>query len=278
MADLYRKSSIEKLSNPEQLDRAITISSPMSWLALLGVVGIVVAVIVWSIMGTLPETTSIQGVIVPPQNVGAVYADCVGVVSKIEKNTGDTVSSGSAVVSVSSGKSEETQILAQQNGELSQMLVAEGDMVYAGAEVARYTPEDSGTQVLACYVPAVQAAQLTEGMRMLVNPASVDSQKYGHMEASIVSIGQYPANVNNMWYVLGADNLVADQFLANGPVVTVVCELRTDESTKSGYYWSSGSGGELTVANSVYASATVITDESAPITKLIRGLKDKLGD
>ncbi|MBP5632354.1 MAG: NHLP bacteriocin system secretion protein, partial [Clostridia bacterium] len=63
MADIFRKSSIEKLSNPEQLDRAITVSSPMSWLALLGVLVVIVAVVIWSIFGKLPTTVSVSGVI-----------------------------------------------------------------------------------------------------------------------------------------------------------------------------------------------------------------------
>ena len=42
MADLYRKSSLDKLSNPEQLDRMIKISSPLSWLALIAVLLVLV--------------------------------------------------------------------------------------------------------------------------------------------------------------------------------------------------------------------------------------------
>ena len=48
MADLYRKSSLEKLSNPEQLDRMIRISSPMSWLALAAVLLVIVAAAIWA--------------------------------------------------------------------------------------------------------------------------------------------------------------------------------------------------------------------------------------
>ncbi len=36
MANLYRKSFLEKLEMPEQLDKAITITSPLSWLARCG--------------------------------------------------------------------------------------------------------------------------------------------------------------------------------------------------------------------------------------------------
>ena len=277
MADLYRKSSIEKLSNPEQLDRAITISSPMSWLALVGVLLIITATVVWSVVGTLPTTLTVSGVVVPPQGVCAAYADCVGVVSSVDKHPGDSLSPGEQIASILTGDGSEVSVEASQTGKVSAALVEAGQQVYAGAELLRYTPGTAAEEhLVVCYVPAAVAGQLKEGMEVMVYPASVDSQKYGHMEAWVESVGEYPASVNNMWYVLGADNLTADQFLANGPVVSVVCRLRTDSTAKSGYYWSSESGVELSVANGTGVSAVIVTDRCAPITKLIHGLKEQL--
>ncbi len=68
MADLYRKSSLERISNPEQLDKAITVSSPMSWLALAGVALIIVAVIIWSFAEKIPEITKADGIIISAQD------------------------------------------------------------------------------------------------------------------------------------------------------------------------------------------------------------------
>jgi len=62
MAELFRKSSLEKLSSPEQLDKAITVSTPVSWLALIGITVIIGAVVVWSILGSLPTIVSAQGI------------------------------------------------------------------------------------------------------------------------------------------------------------------------------------------------------------------------
>ena len=66
MADLYRKSSLDKLSNPEQLDRMIKISSPLSWLALIAVL-LVIPPVFFDLAGLrslqllLPPTYFIQG-------------------------------------------------------------------------------------------------------------------------------------------------------------------------------------------------------------------------
>ncbi|MDR1766244.1 MAG: hypothetical protein LBR77_09200 [Lachnospiraceae bacterium] len=62
MADLFRKEALERLSNPEQLDRAITVTPPVSWLALIGVAVGIGAVFLWAAVGTLPTTVSAKGV------------------------------------------------------------------------------------------------------------------------------------------------------------------------------------------------------------------------
>lgn len=276
MAVLYRKSSIEKLSNPEQLDRVITISSPMSWMALVGVLLIIVATVVWSVVGTLPTTIAVSGVIVPPQGVCAAYAGCAGLIISVDKHPGDSIVPGDQIASIMTGDGSKIVVEASEAGTVSDALVEVGQQVYAGAELLRYTPSTSEAQLVACYIPTSAAGRLAEGMEVMIYPVSVDSQQYGHMEGWVESVGAYPANTNNLWYVLGADNLMADQFLSNGPVMAVICRLRTDPDTKSGYYWSSKSGGELTMANGTGVSAVIVTDRCAPITKLIRGLKEQL--
>ena len=118
------------------------------------------------------------------------------------------------------------------------------------------------------------AMQFKNGMNVLLYPMSVDSQKHGHMEATILHVSEYAASTTNMWYVLGADNLVADQFLSQGPVVSLICRMKTDSTTKSGYYWSSVGGKDVTVSSGTIVTAKIVTDECAPITKLFSGLAE----
>lgn len=276
MADLYRKSSLERLSNPDQLDRAITISSPMSWFALLGVVIIIVATVIWSVFGTLPTTTTVNGIIVNPENAGAIYCDYAGTITKVTKKTGDTVKVGDEIASMKNSAGKEFSIKATQNGTLTSILIEADTPVFAGCEVARYSPAINQDQLVVCYVPLTTAKQLQNDMQVLVYPSSVDSQKYGHMECWIESVGEYAATTSNIAYVVGIDNLIAEQFAANGPVVPVICRFKTDSSTKSGLYWTSENAKDLTVSNGTFVSAKIVVDECAPITKLINGLKEKL--
>ena len=276
MADLYRKSSLDKLSNPEQLDRMIRISSPLSWLALIAVLLIVVATVVWSILGTLPTTETVNGMIVAPDNVNAVYSETGGLLEKYCVDIGKEVKSGDKIAELKQTDGTVKTIVADRDGVLSAYSLEIGTPVLAGTEVARITPKNSGDQVIVCYVPLAYAQKFEEGMKVLVYPTSVDSQKYGHMEAEIISVEEYATNTNSLAYVLGSGNLVAEQFAANGPIVSIVCKLKTDKDTKSGFYWSSDSAKNLTVSNGTIMSAKIVVDECAPITKLIDKFKDDM--
>lgn len=63
MAQLFRKSSIERLSSPEQLDKAIVVTSPMSWTVLIGIALIIICFVMWAVCGTMPTTLKAKGVI-----------------------------------------------------------------------------------------------------------------------------------------------------------------------------------------------------------------------
>ncbi len=198
MKELYRRSSLERLSSPEQLDRMITITSPGVWLGIGGGVLCVTALLIWAFFSLLPTRVTAQG------------------------------------------------------------------MLFIGDE-----REDG---IVQCYVPIDNDEQLAAGMTVLVYPASVDSQKYGCLEATIVSVDAGVADTQQLYEQLGADTLV-DYFTQEGPVVSVQCELRRDASTASGYYWSSPKGAATVLTHSTYITAEIVVDRTHPITLLLPRLK-----
>lgn len=56
------------MSDPEQLDRTVKITSPLSWMALAGAALIIVAVIIWSITARIPRTAEVSGVLVSAED------------------------------------------------------------------------------------------------------------------------------------------------------------------------------------------------------------------
>ena len=61
---VYRKSLLERISSPEQLDKMIVITSPSYWLAIVGGAVIIVAALLWSVFGSIPINMETTGVFV----------------------------------------------------------------------------------------------------------------------------------------------------------------------------------------------------------------------
>ena len=97
MAEIFRKSALEKLSSPEQLDKMIVITSPSFWLSMVGAGIIIVSALVWSIFGRLPENVDAQGIYVNRNGMQSVYAENNGVVDQILVADGDYVSKGDVI-------------------------------------------------------------------------------------------------------------------------------------------------------------------------------------
>lgn len=274
MADLFRKSSIEKLSNPEQLDRAITVSKPLSWLALLGVLLIIAAVIIWSVFGRIPETRTVSGVIVDKSDVCAVYSDKTGTVTEIKKQSGEFVNTGDVIATIKTSDGGTADLFPGVSGILTDILLEKGAKVYSGNEIARMTPDLPDDNVLVCYVPVGVGEQLKRDMEVLVYPIAADHQKYGHMKAKIRHIGEYAASAENMQYVIGNDNMLADQFFSQGPVISVVCKIEPDHLSGNGYFWTNKAGRSVSVTNKMLVNAKIVIKEEAPIYKLFKGVSN----
>lgn len=60
---LFRKSSIDRVNSPEQLNEYIRVTSPGMWLVLAAIILLLTGVVVWGVFGTV-ETTIEAGVLV----------------------------------------------------------------------------------------------------------------------------------------------------------------------------------------------------------------------
>ncbi len=201
MAELYRKSAMDRLSSPEQLDKMITIISPSFWIAAIGGGLIISVVIIWSVAVRLPITLSVDGIFMDPEDM-----------------TGNWIT---------------------------------------------------------CYVPIADGRKIEEGMQVMVYPSTAARQEYGHMAGEVTYVENYVTPQEDMLEQLGDQSLVS-LFSGYGPVVAVDIELKTDENTKSGFWWSSRKGKTVRLADGTPVNCDIVIDSKAPITMVIPSLKDTL--
>ncbi|MDZ8106270.1 MAG: NHLP bacteriocin system secretion protein [Nostoc sp. DedQUE12a] len=91
---IFRQEALDRLSSPEQLDRAINVVKPQAWLT-LSTMGFVVAVAgVWSVFGTIPLTVTGQGILIKPHHVVEFQAPSSGSLLTLKVKPGDVIKQG----------------------------------------------------------------------------------------------------------------------------------------------------------------------------------------
>ena len=280
MGQIFRKSLLDKLSSPEQLDKMIVITPPSFWIALFGAAIIIVSAVVWGFSGSLPVNVKTQGIYVNEEGTQTVYSDTVGVVSEVLIEDGSQVKKGDVIArleteEIDAKKKEEEQIRATADGRIFSLSISEGSEVTQGAEVAKLQLGEGDKKIIVCYVPVSSGKKIHEGMKVLIYPSTVNKQEYGHMEAEVIHVDSYITSTEEMLRQLGDEKLV-EAFLKDGPVVEIACKIRTSEDTASGYYWSSRKGADLLIEDGTMVEADVVIDKKAPVTILIPYIKEKL--
>jgi HlyD family secretion protein len=98
---IFRKTSLERLSSPEQLDTIMRVTGPKRWLALAGMFLILGVAVIWGYEGTIDTKVSGSGVIVRAGTVLNVVASGAGLVTAINVNLGDQVKADQVIGKVS---------------------------------------------------------------------------------------------------------------------------------------------------------------------------------
>ncbi len=169
---------------------------------------------------------------------------------------------------------DKCEVTSTVSGRVTDITVVQGSAVNQGSELLK-VQQDEEEDVVVCYVPLNAGKKIAEGMEVLVCPTTVNRQEYGHMSGTVLHVDPYVTSTEDLRTMLGNDSLV-EAFLQNGPVVAVVCRLRKDASTSSGYYWSSAKGKDVALAEGTMMEASIVLEEKAPITMVIPYIKEKL--
>jgi HlyD family secretion protein len=140
---LFRKAALDKLASPERLDVLMRVTSPMGWLALLTVGGILVGVIVWSVFGSIPERINGQGVLLRGGANKEIRSGGSGVISSLELKEGQMVSIGQSLGAISQATNENdisiarTKLQQLENQKLTQNIDASAGVASAQSQIAR---------------------------------------------------------------------------------------------------------------------------------------------
>jgi HlyD family secretion protein len=98
MSGLFRQVALDKISNPDQLDRSLQIVRPLHWLGIWTLSLIILGGFAWSLISTAPVTVQGQGLLLSTAGVMALSARSEGQVEAVLAKIGSRVEAGQSLV------------------------------------------------------------------------------------------------------------------------------------------------------------------------------------
>lgn len=169
-----------------------------------------------------------------------------------------------------------TEVVSRVDGRVLEVQARRGEIIQPGANLVSL--ERMGNTVkleVVLYVKAEEGKKIMPGMEAQVSPSTVKKEEYGFMLGRVISVSEYPATAQGMMTSLGSQELVS-KLSAEGSPLEVHIDVITDESTVSGYKWSSSKGPPLKINSGTLCTGAVTISEQRPISMVIPMVKKAL--
>lgn len=263
--DLFRKAALERMSTPDQIDQLMPVTSSKGWIALITLAGLLIALVLWGIFGTISVEVQGQGVLVRPDGLQTVAAPSSGEVTALTIRPGDTLKSGQVIGKLKTD-SQTIDLVSSYNGKVSEVLTSVGSQLTTGASVAQLET-DAPLEAFA-FVSLQDGKQLQPGMQIELSPSTAQAGQYGFLLGKVSYISDYPVSEQGLQSLLKNDEL-AKVILSNGPVYEVQVNLTTDASTYTGFKWSASKGPQTILSSGTLCDARFVVGQVSPINLVL---------
>ena len=172
---------------------------------------------------------------------------------------------------------ENSQIISQYDGRILEITVHTGQMLNAAGRLGSIEIEDAASRLVGLtYFPIKTGKKIQPGMTIQVAPDAVERERYGSILGTVTSVSTFPVTKEGASSLVG-NTEVAELLVAQGPAIEVVAQLTRDDSTFSGYQWSSSQGPALQITSGTTSLGRVVIEQRAPITYLLPLLREISG-
>ena len=97
---IFRKVALERLSSPEQLDQLMQVTTPKGWLALTALGALLLTALSWGVFGSIPTKATGEGILLRRGGVSNLVAAENGQVEEILVAVGDVIEKGQGVARI----------------------------------------------------------------------------------------------------------------------------------------------------------------------------------
>lgn len=266
MLDPFRKKALDRVASPEELDRAVRVTRPGTWIGLAGLLVVVAAVVLWALFASITTTASGLGFVLPEGGLIEATAPRAGIVQRIDITPRQRVHAGMSLASVRASDGSTFSVTAPVGGQVGEVLRAIGDFVPQGGKVALLVPDRP--LVVESFLPVADAKLARVGERVWVAPTTAAASDFGFARGRVAKIGDIPIADTGITSLL--ENPARVRLVdALGPVIHVVVELQPAK-TPSGLSWTASRGPSEPVTLGTRAYVKVVTGQRTPMDYVVK--------
>ena len=168
-----------------------------------------------------------------------------------------------------------TRIVSPIAGHVTEVKASVGTVVPVGKPILSIEIAGEGLE-LVMYVPPEHGKEITAGMEVRIEPATVKKEEFGTLIGRVLTVSEFPISADGMMATLQNSQLVT-RFSAHGAPYAARVSLVADPNSRSGYAWTSAKGPPVVLSSGTTATAEVTVREQAPIALVLPLLRAQIG-
>jgi multidrug efflux pump subunit AcrA (membrane-fusion protein) len=264
----FRGRALQKMREPDELDRPIMLVDTRGWTALFVILSVVLGGAIWSITGNLPITMTAPGILTTAEGNRAVTTRHAGTVAKTTAKPGQQVTAGDPLLDVIGEDKKSQSITAPIDGIVLTVALV-GQTVSPGDTVTTIEAASEGVDLVAqVFVPTSQAMSVRPGSDVLLEVEGIPAAKFGLLKGTVASIGQFPIDPAMVVVMVGSQS-TADELTREQATVPVTIKLDSDAETKSGFAWTSQDGTPFQVPSQHKVDASFHLGDRSPFSVVL---------
>ena len=257
-----KDDSNETLHSPLEIGDHLRVTYVPTYLLATAAAVLLVAFIVWGVLGTVSDKVYYSGVVFPTQGTTDIYLPHKGIVRSIMVRDGDIVKKGQAVAIVSVDDSHSFLTSTVNGMVVSSKIDNEPFEAYDPiVSIMEESPtgEQSQRTLLVAYADNDAQRDLRIGMEAQVWPANEKRDEIGYVRGRVIQVVRYPANVDKVRQTLKSEVLAKRLTEQSDAVYEVLIDLQRDPADPNVYDWSFGVPENVSMDFGTYCSVLTET-------------------
>jgi hypothetical protein len=205
--NIFRKTPLERMTTPEDLDELLRVNSTRTWLLFAALAAVLAGLLMWGFLGTITREVKGAGLILYGDLPREVVAYHSGQVDSVFVRSGENVAGDQKLMSLYRPEEHTTAAIhAPFEGEVTNVNVKEGDWIKTGDAVLEMIKSvknrDANPEVI-FFVNARDISKIRPGMT-----ANIETERAvlpaGISVATVTFAGEYPVAENAVYKYLAA--------------------------------------------------------------------------